>query len=449
MNNMKDLFPGYYRPSEEDFAELWRNCIFAFDANVLLDLYRYKVETREDLLKILESITDRLWLPYQSAYEYQKNRLGVIQDQTKAYSTLRGTLAASQSKLKSELDKFRKHPFVDIADLTNRIEQAYDLLGQDVDRYEEEHIKKFPSMSLDGDEIRDRLDLLFDGKVGMPYDEAKLAIIYKEGKNRYEKSVPPGFLDKSKDENEYGDLVVWLQTLELAASQKKPVVFVTNDLKADWWHTVEGKTISPRQELIAELHQKTGQNGYIYSVSRFMEQARVYLAQDITTEAIEEVEMLQEVERQEIERLEVEHQQEAVQSLVATQKPAAAVVGRGWSSLSGGLPKFQLSPQVSEALKGHRLVDDTVAAALAQLRANQDTQVSEALGALQAWQKVELASATKSLLGASRITVPSLFPMPSVIPTLFTVPRTIPSPVTAPDVADKEVPSLDEEEAKD
>ena len=36
---MKDKFHGYYRPSEEYFANLWNDAIFAFDANTLLNLY--------------------------------------------------------------------------------------------------------------------------------------------------------------------------------------------------------------------------------------------------------------------------------------------------------------------------------------------------------------------------------------------------------------------------
>ena len=35
---MKNLFPGYYRPSEADFKSLWTNAPIALDANVLLNI---------------------------------------------------------------------------------------------------------------------------------------------------------------------------------------------------------------------------------------------------------------------------------------------------------------------------------------------------------------------------------------------------------------------------
>jgi hypothetical protein len=34
---MKSLFAGYYRPTDKEFDELWKNCMFVFDASVLLD----------------------------------------------------------------------------------------------------------------------------------------------------------------------------------------------------------------------------------------------------------------------------------------------------------------------------------------------------------------------------------------------------------------------------
>ena len=33
----------YYRPTESEFKKLWKDCVFAFDANTLLNVYRYKI----------------------------------------------------------------------------------------------------------------------------------------------------------------------------------------------------------------------------------------------------------------------------------------------------------------------------------------------------------------------------------------------------------------------
>lgn len=78
---MKKLFPGFYQPTDTEFKKLWEKCTFVIDANVLLNLYRYPEEAKADLLKVFGKISDRLWLPYQAALEYQKNRLIVIAEQ--------------------------------------------------------------------------------------------------------------------------------------------------------------------------------------------------------------------------------------------------------------------------------------------------------------------------------------------------------------------------------
>jgi hypothetical protein len=43
---MRDLFPGFYRPSEEEFHRVWQEGIFVLDTNVLLNLYRYPEEAQ-------------------------------------------------------------------------------------------------------------------------------------------------------------------------------------------------------------------------------------------------------------------------------------------------------------------------------------------------------------------------------------------------------------------
>jgi len=40
-SRMRDLFPEYYIPREEDFQKAWNTGLFVFDANVLLNLYGY------------------------------------------------------------------------------------------------------------------------------------------------------------------------------------------------------------------------------------------------------------------------------------------------------------------------------------------------------------------------------------------------------------------------
>ena len=61
---MKNAFPGYIKKSEKEFAKLWAECVFAFDASVLLDL-RLKPPTRDEIFGVLDQFEQRIWLPHQ------------------------------------------------------------------------------------------------------------------------------------------------------------------------------------------------------------------------------------------------------------------------------------------------------------------------------------------------------------------------------------------------
>src|ERR1700688_3354811 len=75
---MRSVFPGYFTPTKKEFAKLWGESVFAFDANVLLGLYRSTSETQQVFFTVLDKIADRMFLPNQAAFGYLKNRLGVI-----------------------------------------------------------------------------------------------------------------------------------------------------------------------------------------------------------------------------------------------------------------------------------------------------------------------------------------------------------------------------------
>src|ERR1041385_4197416 len=101
---MKKEFPGYYRPTESEYQQLWEAATFAFDANVLLDFYRSTESTQHSFIGILEKIKDRLWLPYQVAREFHERKLDVVWAAQRAYSELRESAEAAVAKFQGALD---------------------------------------------------------------------------------------------------------------------------------------------------------------------------------------------------------------------------------------------------------------------------------------------------------------------------------------------------------
>ena len=86
---MKEILFEFYKPDDKEIKKVWDSCVFTFDANVLLNLYRYSNKTTIELLDILKHLKEKLWLTNQAGFEYQNNRLTVIHKQKVAYEEIK------------------------------------------------------------------------------------------------------------------------------------------------------------------------------------------------------------------------------------------------------------------------------------------------------------------------------------------------------------------------
>jgi hypothetical protein len=288
---MKKLFPGYYRPSDEVFAEMWQKAIFAFDANMLLNIYRYTPQTRDSFFEVLEKLRERVWLPYQAAQEFQARRLGVISDQEEAYVAVESLFDKAQSLIEAGLNAYRrKHTFLDVERLSKSLNREFEKARKGLEKVREQH----PSY-VESDPLRDRITALFEGKVGDSYDEKRLAELYTEAEKRFASKIPPGYNDTKKDKPQrYGDAIIWFQLIDHAKQKQVPLFLITDDSKDDWWLIHKGKTIGPRPELIQEMHSKTAIPFYMYSSDRFLEYAQKLLMIEDQEGAIAEAKEIRE-----------------------------------------------------------------------------------------------------------------------------------------------------------
>ncbi|ELA6650026.1 DUF4935 domain-containing protein [Vibrio alginolyticus] len=304
---MREKFKGYYRLEGAEFSELWKNSVFVFDTNVLLNLYRYQSSTRDELLKVLERLKGRAWIPNHVGLEYQRNRLSVIAEQHKRYSEVRSIVSKSISSMQGELEGLqlkKRHSHIDPDVLVNSISQIKDNFIEQLDELEQKSINVNST-----DNIRERLEHLFEGNVGDAFEsQEQLDALFKDGDKRYSNGVPPGYKDSKKDKNEldsfsyggliykrkYGDLIVWKQIIEHAKSSNlKDIIFVTDDAKSDWWWKVDSggtKTIGARPELVEEISREASvERFYLYSTEGFLNYANEQLNAQIAEQAIEEV----------------------------------------------------------------------------------------------------------------------------------------------------------------
>jgi len=300
---MHNLFPGYYPDKSIKIDLQSEKTLVVFDANVLLNLYRFPSEASNDLLIIMEAIADRMWLPFQSAHEYHRNRLSVIAEQNKRFrdakKLIKDTISSFEGKL-AQLQLKKRHSTIDPETVLEAMRSARDdFIGQ-LDAMQKQHLDV-----IDDDPILTGITELFAERVGSPpKNQEAVDEIEKEGEKRYEEEVPPGYLEQPKKgvfsqyrglkcALEYGDLVLWKQIIEYCSQKSvEQLIFVTDDDKDDWWLIVDSggeHRIGPRPELVDELYTETSVTSFFMLSSdrfalRFSELLNIELKQSTVTQ---------------------------------------------------------------------------------------------------------------------------------------------------------------------
>ena len=304
---MRKLFFWRLRPSEADFSKLWENATFVFDTNFLLDLYRVSHSTAEDFLNILQQIQSRIWLPYQVADEFFRHREEIIDDESasfqkallalekwkekqQSFSSLKGLFSQAGRIVAAEVESL----FSEQKNYLDAVDNVEKVFREKIEKIKSDH----SSPNSDEDSILKKLLLLFDSKVGQPFDKQKLPDLYKEGEDRYKISKPPGFKDaqEKEDERKYGDFILWKQILEFAKKESRPIIFITRDNKEDWWNKKNNKIISPHLELRREFQEYVQQPFWMYQTQDFLAEAKKQLMVEIDPRSIEETNTIADIQ---------------------------------------------------------------------------------------------------------------------------------------------------------
>ena len=281
---MRSQLREFYRPSEQEFQALWQSAVFAFDANVLLDVFRYSPSTTKQLLAVLEKLGNRVWIPYQAALEYQNNRHKVGAESLAAYETAIGQLDAALEALQRALKKNAES-----AQMLSGVIKSFQVTKKRLATTRDRHARLVPQ-----EKLHDEISTLLEAKVGAPFSAIELAAKCILAESRIKEKTPPGYKDSGKNAPEkFGDTIIWFQLLDHAKAQQKPIIFVTGDAKDDWWWIEQGKTVGPRPELRREMYAAASVEFYMYPPERFLENARTYLGSKVSDDAISEAREIQ------------------------------------------------------------------------------------------------------------------------------------------------------------
>jgi len=281
-------------PQPSDYyIELFKNATIIVDTNVLLNMYRYSEATADYFLKTLKSIQNRVWIPYQVGNEFFQNRKKIIISQSNSYNEI-------ESKIKNIVSTFedsQQHPFIS-KESTELLSKTLETIYTDLSSSKE----KYNSL-LESDPILDKILGIYQGNIGQPYSEDDLEKIISEGKERYKNKIPPGYMDSAKEVKDleknpspnfyervkpYGDYIIWRQIIDFAL-KGKDVLFITQDVKEDWFEIQSNRKLGPRHELLDEFTNITGKKIHFYQTDIFLERLTKTLGKFTDDAAIEEV----------------------------------------------------------------------------------------------------------------------------------------------------------------
>jgi hypothetical protein len=291
---MKSAFAEFFPLDKAAIDKLWRDGIIVVDTNILLRLYRYNSASADEIIELLKKLKNPLWIPHQVGWEYNKNRLDKIAEAERAYKAVISELQGAVTKVKKDLGDFSDYGLHPLISIEPAIKDNVDALNAEIEKIELQY-KDNPAASHYAS-LHETLGELYNGKVGPAFTDEQFQACISDGTKLHEKKIGPGYADAEQkkkrgapDQEVYGDLIIWRQMIEYAEEKKKPIIFVTEDSKDDWWLRRDGKTIGPRPDLRREFSEKTGQAIHFYRIQQFLDFARESLQITLSEATVKEV----------------------------------------------------------------------------------------------------------------------------------------------------------------
>lgn len=263
MKKMNEEFKGYSKYSQNEFKRIWNNGTIVVDTNIILNFYRYSNKTREELYKILDDLKERLWIPYQVAYEYFSNKKNVIESANGLFKELNQKVEQSFGDLESYINSKAAKKLECKRLILEKLEETKKNIYKFIN--DEEDSKK---KNANEEKIEKLIFNLFDNKMGDKIIGSEYEKIKEEGLRRVKNKLPPGYKDSDKEEN--GDYYIFYSMIKYAKENKTDIIFVTDDTKDDWFIRIMGEKKGGDYRLLNEFFKETGQLLLVYSSDGFL-----------------------------------------------------------------------------------------------------------------------------------------------------------------------------------
>ncbi|MCH6161580.1 PIN-like domain-containing protein [Streptomyces marispadix] len=256
-----DGFEAYRTPGAEEYQRVMTEGMVVLDTNVLLNLYLYSVQARQDLLSVLSRIKDQIWVPHQAIAEFWSNRESILTLRRNRAREASSSLENLASKSVTVVESWARSTGVDEADreeplanLNTAFARLRDFITVHANDAELDYL-----IGTGDDPVTCALETILSGRVGPALSRSDYEQAVQQADKRAQEEIPPGYLDRNKrGDRAAGDYLRWEQTLREAQRRDADVLFVTQDMKEDWWRRTRGVVRGPRPELVREMKDRAG-----------------------------------------------------------------------------------------------------------------------------------------------------------------------------------------------
>ncbi|MGN4543836.1 PIN-like domain-containing protein [Bacillus cereus group sp. MYBK95-2] len=267
---MGDLYSNLFI-NVKTLEQIKKNATVIIDTNVLLLGYQWKNITFESVLEVLKQLSneERLKIPAHVIREFAKNRPGKITEMSKQIHTVMSTLEKGSNVGKSLEEVI---PALSIVEGYHNdiiiLEENYNKRIQELNAARKEYINGLKQLQqklsdyIDHDLILSSYKEIIEKSYFAPEGLMDKERLKEEWQHRVENKIPPGYMDKAKKENQYGDLIVWDHIRQIS----NDVIFVTTDVKGDWVHTANDEVMGARRELVEEFYSRENYKGYTFKI---------------------------------------------------------------------------------------------------------------------------------------------------------------------------------------
>lgn len=239
------------------------------DANVLLYFYKVSNKVKQNFIDFLNKNIDDIFITEHVKNEYLKSRVKVINndylnvlkdtpdDLQKNLNILSSFITSNKAMLNDYGDIYDDLKEIE-GNLLNAHKKLTSEIKQDLERnknikYNDPLLDVYSNITVINN-ISDKEASFIKGK----YDELK-----------NNSSVTfPGMADDKKTNNHDGDFIIFHELMKYMKENDTSIIFLTNDIKEDWFYIDSQKKKSPQISYIEATYNNTGRFNYILEANR-------------------------------------------------------------------------------------------------------------------------------------------------------------------------------------